>query len=296
MEAKSPAKGLAFGAIASCLAEIATMPIDVVKVRLQYAGADGNKMYSGIADATMKTVRAEGFGALYKGVQPALVRQCFYGGLRYGLYAPFRNAIGVSPDVPKSEIPLWKKFVAGGGSGAVASFICVPTDLMKVRLQVDGMGSAKPKYTGMGQCMRSIYAETGISGMWRGSGPTIGRATVLAAVEMSSYDEVKSQLIKNDIIVPGTISGVFITAVASGFFCAVFSSPFDVVKSRVMGQPVDAQGAGKLYSGMVDCFTKSVKNEGLFSLWKGFLPNWGRLGPRGVICFITMEQLNTHFG
>jgi len=69
-----------------------------------------------------------------------------------------------------------------------------------------------------------------------------------------------------------------------------------VVKSRVMGQPVDAQGAGKLYSGMVDCFTKSVKNEGLFSLWKGFLPNWGRLGPRGVICFITMEQLNTHFG
>ena len=34
------------------------------------------------------------------------------------------------------------------------------------------------------------------------------------------------------------------------------SSPFDVVKSRVMGQPLHPDGTGKLYSGMVDCFIK----------------------------------------
>ena len=33
------------------------MPIDVVKVRLQYAGADGQKMYSGVMDAAKKTVK-----------------------------------------------------------------------------------------------------------------------------------------------------------------------------------------------------------------------------------------------
>lgn len=33
------------------------MPIDVVKVRLQYAGADGKKMYSGVLDAAQKTVK-----------------------------------------------------------------------------------------------------------------------------------------------------------------------------------------------------------------------------------------------
>ena len=168
--------------------------------------------------------------------------------------------------------------------------------LLQVRLQVDGMAvGSKPKYNGMADCLKKIMAEKGITGMWRGAGPTIGRATVLAAVEMSSYDEVKTQLIKNNIITPGTVSGVFVTAVASGFFCAVFSSPFDVVKSRVMGQPVDAKGVGTLYKGMVDCFVKSAKNEGVASLWKGFLPNWGRLGPRGVICFVTMETLNNHF-
>lgn len=106
------------------------------------------------------------------------------------------------------------------------------------------------------------------------AGPTIGRATVLAAVEMSSYDEIKNRLIAAGLIKDKTAMGVFTCAVASGFFCAVFSSPFDVVKSRVMGQPVGPDGVGKLYTGMIDCFSKSVRNEGVFSLWKGFFPNW----------------------
>eukprot|EP00040_Diaphanoeca_grandis_P005520 m.33195 g.33195 ORF g.33195 m.33195 type:complete len:299 (-) comp16772_c0_seq1:194-1090(-) len=293
MEAKSPAKGLVYGAIASCLAEVATMPIDVIKVRLQYSGSGGQKLYTGIGDCVKKTVGQEGVGALWKGLPPALVRQALYGGLRYGLYAPIRNSLGVDPNMPKDQIPLSQKFAAGGLAGALSSFICVPSDLMKVRLQVDGMvkGSTK-QYKGMFDCLRKIVAQDGVAGMWRGSSPTIGRATVLAAVEMSSYDEVKSRLIKSGLVVPGTVLGVFVSSVASGFLCAVTTSPFDVVKSRVMGQPVGSDGKGKLYSGMIDCFRKSIQQEGVLSLWKGFLPNWGRLGPRGVICFITMEQLN----
>ena len=62
---------------------------------------------------------------------------------------------------------------------------------LQVRLQVDGMAKgSKPKYNGMADCLKQIMGEKGITGMWRGAGPTIGRATVLAAVEMSSYDEV----------------------------------------------------------------------------------------------------------
>lgn len=38
--------------------------------------------------------------------------------------------------------------------------------------------------------------------------------------------------------------------------CALTTSPFDVVKSRVMGQPVGPNGRGLLYSGMLDCFVK----------------------------------------
>ena len=157
------------------------MPIDVVKTRLQMDGSGGLKQYSGTMDCATKMVRAEGAGALFKGLPPALVRQSTYGSMRYGFYTPLRNALGahcahpsrlslarglrplivdpdagVKPGTPKHEIPLWKKIVAGAGAGAISSAAANPTDLVKVRLQTDGMlkgpdGNFLPKkYTGMG--------------------------------------------------------------------------------------------------------------------------------------------------
>ena len=41
-----------------------------------------------------------------------------------------------------------------------------------------------------------------------------------------------------------------------------------------------------------DVFLKTVRNEGLFSLWKGFTPYYARLGPHTVIMFLLLEQLN----
>ena len=85
-------------------------------------------------------------------------------------------------------------------------------------------------------------------------------------------------------------------AMAAGFIGAFACNPFDVAKSRVMNQPTPAAGEAPLYRGMVDCFTKTIRNEGVTALWNGFIPAWARVGPRVVIIFITMEQLKTHFG
>ena len=35
-----------------------------------------------------------------------------------------------------------------------------------------------------------------------------------------------------------------------------------------------------------------VRNEGFFSLWKGFTPYYARLGPHTVLTFIFLEQMN----
>lgn len=47
-----------------------------------------------------------------------------------------------------------------------------------------------------------------------------------------------------------------------------------------------------LPQGTIDCLVKTVKNEGFFSLWKGFTPYFLRLGPHTIITFIALEQLN----
>merc|ERR1719424_737132 len=134
-------------------------------------------------DCAGKLVKSEGAGALFKGLPPALLRQSTYGSLRYGLYGPIRNSLGVKPGTPKHEIPLSKKILAGAGAGALSSAVANPTDLVKVRLQTDGQfkgpdGAYLPKkYTGMGHAFSSIVKEEGVLGLWKGVGPTCSRAT-----------------------------------------------------------------------------------------------------------------------
>lgn len=318
MESNNTYKGLAYGGIASCVAETATMPIDVIKTRLQLDGACGKYLYRGPADCATKLYKTEGPTALFKGLAPALLRQSTYGSLRYGLYGPIRNSLGVpssssspagSTTTSHTDIPLWKKIVAGGTSGALASAIANPMDLLKVRLQTDGqiVKLQSKQYTGMTHAFLSILREEGVMGLWKGVGPTVGRATILAAVELATYDEVKGRLLTTQYFEEGFVCTT-VTSIISGFCCTVASSPLDVVKSRMMGQrppvvlPPDGSGrsvvveGGQLYRGMMDCLVKSIRNEGISSLYNGFWPNVGRVVPHVVIAFTVMENLKLHFG
>eukprot|EP00050_Salpingoeca_kvevrii_P020022 m.93332 g.93332 ORF g.93332 m.93332 type:complete len:300 (-) comp8681_c0_seq1:103-1002(-) len=215
----------------------------------------------------------------------------------YGLYVPMREVLGVRDAGGAGA--FWKRVAAGAGAGALAAFVANPTDLIKVRMQVDGMKVGEiPRYRGLGHAFASIVRAEGLFGLWKGATPTLARATALAAVEMSSYDEIKRHLIQHNIIDPKTTSGVFVTAMACGLTCVIFTTPFDVVRSRVMGQRI-VNGKPLLYSGMIDCVVKSVKHEGVLSLWKGFLPNWSRIGPRALIIWVLIEKLhewNRRFG
>ena len=83
------------------------------------------KQYSGALDAFKQIIAKEGVWALWKGIQPALVRQASYGSLRYGLYAPIKKAI--APENSGGKDPLWVKLVSGAGSGALASAVANPT-------------------------------------------------------------------------------------------------------------------------------------------------------------------------
>merc|ERR1711924_223445 len=128
-----------------------------------------------------------------------------------------------------------------------------------------------------------------------GVGPTCGRATVLAAAELATYDEAKQQILGTGMMKEGLPCHITVSFI-SGFVSTVASSPFDVVKSRVMGQPLKPDGTPSMYSGMIDCFVKTAKNEGPMALYNGFWPNFGRVVPRVTIVFIVMEQLKARFG
>jgi solute carrier family 25 phosphate transporter 23/24/25/41 len=46
----------------------------------------------------------------------------------------------------------------------------------------------------------------------------------------------------------------------------------------------------------MDCFVKTVRNEGPTALFKGLMPNYVKVAPSIAIAFVTYEQLKTLMG
>jgi hypothetical protein len=282
------------GGIASCLAEVITLPIDTIKIRIQLEHQKAT-----FWNTLLSIIRNEGIVALFSGLTPALIRQACYGSLRYGLYPYFQSILIAI------KSPLLLKLGAGCLSGALASGLCNPTDLIKVRMQAQSKAILKREcskkevgttessiyvYSSVFSAFKEIIEKEGFFSLYTGVVPTMLRASVLASVEMTFYDLIKDFLsirfnLDNSVL-------FVISAMVASFFSALASNPFDVIRTRVMNQPIDPiSKKGLLFKNTLDCAQKCVKQEGLSVLFKGFWAFYTRLGPNTIITFFIMEKL-----
>ncbi|KAI4374207.1 hypothetical protein MLD38_012224 [Melastoma candidum] len=277
----------ASSAFAACFAEICTIPLDTAKVRLQLqkSAASGDVIslpkYKGMLGTVSTIAKEEGLAALWKGIVPGLHRQCLFGGLRIGLYEPVKN-LYVGKDYV-GDVPLSKKILAGLTTGALGILVANPTDLVKVRLQAEGKlpPGAPRRYSGALNAYSTIVRQEGFGALWTGVGPNVARNAIINAAELASYDQVKQSILK----IPGFTDNVLthlLSGLGAGFFAVCIGSPVDVVKSRMMGDSA--------YKSTFDCFVKTLRNDGPLAFYKGFIPNFGRLGSWNVIMFLTLEQ------
>ncbi|EFJ35536.1 hypothetical protein SELMODRAFT_80205 [Selaginella moellendorffii] len=282
------AKNFACSAFSACFAEVTTIPIDTAKVRLQLQGkaaegADASRLkYRGLLGTVTTIAKEEGAGALWKGIVPGLHRQVLFGGLRIGLYEPVKM-LYVGKD-HTGDVPLVKKIAAGLTTGALAITVANPTDLVKVRLQAEGkLAPGVPRrYSGAMDAYGKIVKQEGFAKLWTGLGPNVARNAIINAAELASYDQVKQSLLKAGL--PDNSLTHVLSGLGAGFIAVCVGSPVDVVKSRMMGD-------SSKYKGTIDCFVKTLQNDGVTAFYKGFVPNFVRLGSWNVVMFLTLEQV-----
>ena len=214
---------------------------------------------------------------------PGVHRQCLFGGLRIGLYDPVKEFYVGKDHV--GEVPLHLKIAAGLTTGAVGIAIANPTDFVKVRLQAQGRPGVPIKYTnGALAAYGQIVREEGVLALWGGVGANMTRNAVINAAELASYDQIKEILIGSGLF-QDDVKCHIASGLGAGFVACCVGSPVDVVKSRVMG---DTQG---MYKGTLDCFMKTLSTDGPMAFYKGFGPNFARLGSWNVARFLTLEQI-----
>ena len=258
-------------------------PIDVVKTRLQVSG-DGGRDYKslGIGGTVSVVAAEEGPAAFWKGIGPAWLREASYTSLRLGLYAPIKEAMGVTNDSP-----FIMKFAAGSLAGGLGSCVGNPFDVLKTRMMT-AEGAEPPS---LGEAAGHLYKQQGVGGFYRGLEANVMRAMVLNGTKMACYDQIKGMITESKIV-PAGIPTQFCSAFGAGFFMASTVAPFDMVSTKLMNQPPDA----KIYNGFVDCFAKIIAKGGPGALYQGFIPIWARFAPTTCLQLVIFEQLKPMFG
>uniref|UniRef100_A0ABM5FZQ9 Kidney mitochondrial carrier protein 1 isoform X2 n=2 Tax=Pogona vitticeps TaxID=103695 RepID=A0ABM5FZQ9_9SAUR len=280
-------KPFVYGGLASVTAECGTFPIDLTKTRLQVQGQKNDVKhkeirYRGMLHALVKIFREEGLKALYSGIAPAMLRQASYGTIKIGTYQSLKRMFIERPE----DETLAVNVLCGILSGVISSSIANPTDVLKIRMQAQG----SVIQGGMIGNFVRIYQNEGTKGLWKAMGLTAQRAAIVVGVELPVYDLAKKHIIMSGFM-GDTVCTHFLASFTCGLAGALASNPIDVVRTRMMNQSILQSGSQYGYKSTLDCFFQTWKHEGFFALYKGFWPNWLRLGPWNIIFFVTYEQL-----
>uniref|UniRef100_A0A914XTX3 Mitochondrial 2-oxoglutarate/malate carrier protein n=1 Tax=Plectus sambesii TaxID=2011161 RepID=A0A914XTX3_9BILA len=280
----------AFGGASGMAACFFTQPLDLVKNRMQVSGEGGKaRDHRTTFHAIRSIFRNEGPLGFYNGLSAGLFRQGTYTTLRLGLYTFMFDRFSSSN--PKAPLSFGKKVAIGFAAGGVSSLICTPADVGLVRMTVDGRLPLAERrgYRNVFHALYRVAHEEGVVALWRGCGPTVVRAMVVNAAQLATYSQAKQTLLGSGYFKDNVMCH-FSASMISGFACTAASMPVDIAKTRIQNMRV-VNGVPE-YSGSIDVIRKIIRQEGVFSLWKGFTPAFMRLGPHTVLVFLFLEQFN----
>lgn len=245
-----------------------------------------------------ESVKRDGFASIYKGVDASIGRQMVYGTARIGLHRTFSNKLVELNG--GNQINFFMKTLSGMASGATAVCIGTPFDIALVRLQSDGM--AKPEdrrnYKNVFDALIRTTKEEGFIALYKGLAPNILRGMAMNVGMMACYDQAKEgcAMLLNDPMIGGPSLGTKVLSSAiAGFTAALFSMPFDLVKSRLMAMKIDVATGKMPYTGIMDCAAQIVAKEGPQGFFNGFSAYYGRCAPHAMIILLSIESITSYY-
>jgi len=289
------AEPFACGGSAATFASCVIHPIDLAKVRMQlYGQMNPGKPVPGFTTIITNIVKSDGISSVYKGVDAAIGRQMVYGTARIGLHRTFSDKLVEYND--GKPINFFVKTLSGMASGSMAVCIGTPFDIALVRLQSDSMAPVNERrnYKNVFDALIRTTKEEGFGALYKGLAPNILRGMSMNVGMLACYDQAKEVVasILNDPMENGpALTTKLGSSCVAGFTAALFSMPFDIIKSRLMAQKIDIETGKMPYKGIADCGLQIFKAEGPLGFFGGFSAYYTRCAPHAMIILLSIESI-----
>ncbi|CAD0052414.1 unnamed protein product [Aureobasidium pullulans] len=223
-----------------------------------------------MVDCFRKIVRNEGFSRLYRGIEAPILmeapkRLVFAANDEWGKF--YRNLFGVT------KMTQGLSVLTGATAGATESFVVVPFELVKIRLQDKAQSH---KYNGLVDCVRKVVQQEGVLTLYQGLESTMWRHILWNAGYFGCIFQVRELLPKAENKKSQVLNDLASGAVG-GTVGTILNTPMDV------------------YNWAWPALGTVYKEEGFSALYKGFLPKVLRLGPGGGILLVVFTGVMDFF-
>ncbi|GLC46977.1 Mitochondrial adenine nucleotide transporter adnt1 [Pleodorina starrii] len=297
-------KSLVAGGVAGGLSRTAVAPLERLKILMQVQGNE--KIYRGVWQGLVHMAKTEGVAGMMKGNWTNCVRIIPNSAVKFLTYEQLSREMSdhYRATTGSGELTPGLRLVAGACAGIIAMSATYPLDMVRGRLTVQE--GRNKQYRGIMHATRMIVKQEGALALYSGWLPSVIGVVPYVGLNFAVYETLKAALMKQYGLRDErelSIAARLGCGAVAGSMGQTVAYPFDVARRRLQmsgwqgAKDLHSQGGDVVvYRGMMDCFVRTVREEGVQALFKGLWPNYLKVVPSIAIAFVTYEQMKEWMG
>lgn len=268
------------GAFAGVFVSLCLHPVDTIKTVIQSCQADQKSIFS----VGRLIISQRGLAGFYRGITSNIASSAPISAVYTFTYESVKGAL--LPLFPK-ECHSIAHCMAGGCASIATSFIFTPSEHIKQQMQI---GS---HYQNCWNALVGIIKKGGLPSLYAGWGAVLCRNVPHSIIKFYTYESLKQLMLPSlqPNAKPNTLQTLACGGLA-GSTAAFFTTPFDVVKTRLQTQ---IPGSMKQYNSVFHTLQEISKHEGLRGLYRGLTPRLVMYVSQGALFFASYEFFKSLF-
>ncbi|XP_055858626.1 mitochondrial thiamine pyrophosphate carrier [Episyrphus balteatus] len=297
---ESQLKQIAGGATSSIVTRFIVQPFEVLKIRFQlqvepvhHKHGHHSSKYKSFLQACRLIHKEEGLTAFWKGHNAGQLLSIVYGVSQFWSYEQLELQFSQTPLL--QDRPNFNRFISGATSGAIATMVSMPFDVVRTRLVVQDTGSG---YRNATAAIPHILRKEGVRGLYRGLGTSLIQIVPLVGANFAFYgifNDVAANFmhIEDHKLLPTWL--ILLSGGVTGAFSKMAVYPLDFIKRRLQVQGFHEHrktfGRNVTYDGIFSCIRLTLLEEGLLGFYKGMGPTLIKAGVSTALYFGVYEKM-----
>ncbi|XP_024545371.1 adenine nucleotide transporter BT1, chloroplastic/mitochondrial [Selaginella moellendorffii] len=262
------------GALAGVFVSLCLHPLDTVKTVIQ----SKNTGKQAILPIVASIVSTRGVSGLYRGLGSNLASSAPISAIYTFTYETMKAAL--LPRLPEEYHSL-AHCAAGGCASIATSLVYTPSERVKQQMQIGAV------YRNSWLAFVGILQRGGLPALYAGWEAVLCRNVPQSVIKFFTYEALKHRVLRDSP--PDTHLTNLQTLACGGLAgstAALFTTPFDVVKTRLQTQTIGSQHQ---YSSVLNALQMITRDEGIRSLYRGLIPRLAIYVSQGALFFASYE-------